>query len=93
MRSWPPGSRGSSPLRWCWYPPWSCSSRVAAAPAVSGGWWLRDSDITDVEWKVADSTLPGLDLPVTAGVPELAGRDPRFGAITLGNLLTCGSRP
>lgn len=31
--------------------------------------------------------LPDLDAPVTAGVPELARRDPRFGAITLAELV------
>lgn len=36
---------------------------------------------------VADGTLPGLDLPLTRAVPELAARDPRFGAITLAELL------
>lgn len=36
---------------------------------------------------VADGSLPGLDVPVTAGVPELAARDPRFDAITLAELV------
>jgi CubicO group peptidase (beta-lactamase class C family) len=36
---------------------------------------------------VADGTLPGLDVPVTAAIPELAARDPRFSAITLADLI------
>jgi beta-lactamase family protein len=35
----------------------------------------------------ADGTLPGLDRPVTTDIPELAGRDPRFSAITLADLI------
>lgn len=40
-----------------------------------------------VERSVADGTLPGLDTPVTDGIPELAARDPRFSAITLADLI------
>jgi CubicO group peptidase (beta-lactamase class C family) len=36
---------------------------------------------------VADGTVPGLGVPVTAGLPQLRERDPRFGAITLAHLL------
>jgi CubicO group peptidase (beta-lactamase class C family) len=36
---------------------------------------------------IANGTVAGLDTPVTAGVPELAARDPRFGAITLADLI------
>ena len=36
---------------------------------------------------VAEQSIPGLDLPLTAGIPELRRRDPRFGRITLADLV------
>jgi CubicO group peptidase (beta-lactamase class C family) len=36
---------------------------------------------------VAEGVVPGLDEPVTAGLPELGERDPRFAGITLADLL------
>jgi CubicO group peptidase (beta-lactamase class C family) len=65
-----------------WYGNGGAADRQAAAFSVS-----KTVLALLVERSVADGSLRGLDVPVTAAIPELAGRDPRFGAITLADLV------
>lgn len=65
-----------------WYGNGGAADRPAAAFSVS-----KTVLSLLVARSVADGTLPGLQMPITTGIPELAGRDPRFGAITLADLV------
>jgi CubicO group peptidase (beta-lactamase class C family) len=65
-----------------WYGNGGAPDRPAAAFSVS-----KTVLSLMIARAVADGTLPGLDTPVTTDIPELAGRDPRFSAITLADLI------
>ncbi|GAA2881426.1 hypothetical protein GCM10010517_44340 [Streptosporangium fragile] len=65
-----------------WYGTGGAPGRPAAAFSVS-----KTLVSLLVSQAVADGSISGLDLPITQAVPELRARDPRFDAITLGDLI------
>lgn len=65
-----------------WYGNGGAPDRPAAAFSVS-----KTLISLLVSRAVEDGTIGGLDMPITQAVPELRARDPRFAAVTLGDLI------